>query len=277
MEPFLKSPPIKASGIPKEFSGTEILAREAAFKSHAPITELRELLDNLSQNSPIDHCILEEKTRSKKLLLSDMDSTIIAEECLDELADFAGKGAEISAITERAMAGELDFEAALKERVAMLKGLNKSALSACYNQRIHLNEGAKAMIGGLKSSYIRTVLVSGGFSYFTNRVAKACDFDADFANELGIENGKLTGEVIPPILGREAKKLRLESESKTLSIGLDETIAIGDGANDLAMIEAAGLGIAYKAKPIVKAKADAAIEHTTLESLNYFLGLADAG
>ncbi len=223
-----------------------------------------------------DWAITPAASRRKKLLVSDMDSTIIGQECLDELADFAGLKAQVSAITERAMRGELDFAAALTERVAMLKGLDLSALDACYAERVTLNPGVKELVATMKSNGARTVLVSGGFRFFTSRVARAAGFDTDRANTL-IDDGKvLTGAVGQPILGREAKLAALVEESAALGLTPADAIALGDGANDLDMIRAAGLGLAYKAKPIVAAETRARIEHTDLTAALFFQGYADA-
>jgi phosphoserine phosphatase len=233
--------------------------------------EIQKLLGNVLGHAA-DVAVLPSQGRRKKLLVSDMDSTIISVECLDELADFAGKKAEVSAITERAMAGELNFESALTERVAMLAGLPLSQLQACFDQRIAMSPGADALIQASRAADVRTVLVSGGFTFFTGRVAAALGFDAHRGNTL-IDNGAaLTGKVGLPILGREAKLTALEEEAGALGISLQDTISLGDGANDLAMIKASGLGIAYRAKPIVAAEARCAINHTSLRTALYFQG-----
>jgi phosphoserine phosphatase len=217
-----------------------------------------------------DWAITPEANRRKGLLISDMDSTIIGQECLDELADFAGLKTEVSAITERAMRGELDFASALTERVAMLKGLDLSALEVCYSRRVTLNPGAEALVATMKAHGARCVLVSGGFRFFTSRVAKAAGFDADRANTL-IDDGKaLTGAVGQPILGKEAKLAALREEAAALGLTPADAIALGDGANDLDMIRAAGLGVAYRAKPIVAAETLARIEHTDLTAALFF-------
>ena len=216
--------------------------------------------------------MLPKASRRKKLLVSDMDSTVIGQECLDELADFAGLKAEISAITERAMAGELDFEGALTARVGMLKGLGLEALEKCYASRISLNPGARTLVETMKAHGARTVLVSGGFTYFTSRVAMDAGFQDHRGNTLVDDGAALTGEVGMPILGREAKLSALQEEAAGIGISLADTLTMGDGANDLAMIEASGLGIAYHAKPIVAAKAHAAIQITPLTTALYFQG-----
>lgn len=207
------------------------------------------------------------------LLVADMDSTIIGCECLDELADFANKKAEVSAITERAMAGELDFEGALTERVAMLTGLELTALKACYEARVELNPGAEVFVKTMAHLGAHCALVSGGFSFFTSRVAARAGFHTNRANQLLDDGACLTGKVGMPILGKEAKLAALKEDATRLNLNLSQTLAIGDGANDLMMIEAAGLGIAYRAKPIVAAQAPARIEHGSLESALFFQGI----
>jgi phosphoserine phosphatase len=237
---------------------------------HQP--DLVEYLHAEAPAAQADWAITPEANRRKHLLISDMDSTIIGQECLDELADFAGLKAQVSAITERAMRGKLDFASALTERVAMLKGLDLSALEACYSQRVTLNPGARTLVATMKAHGGRSVLVSGGFRFFTSRVAKAAGFDADRANTL-IDDGKaLTGAVGQPILGREAKLAALKEETAALGLTPADAIALGDGANDLDMIRAAGLGVAYKAKPIVAAETLARIEHTDLTAALFFQG-----
>ena len=227
---------------------------------------------DVTPEGPVDLCIQPVEHRRKRLLVADMDSTIINVECLDELADFAGLKTEISAITERAMRGELAFEGALRERVGMLKGLSTHALQQTYDERVRLNPGARTLVRTMAANGARCVLVSGGFTFFTRRVASAAGFHADRANTLVEADGKLIGQVGEPILGREAKLAALIEERTALGIDPAETLAIGDGANDLAMIEAAGLGVAYRAKPIVAAEADAKVDHSDLTALLYFQG-----
>lgn len=220
----------------------------------------------------IDVCVQAAAGRRKRLLVADMDSTIINVECLDELADFAGLKAEISAITERAMRGELAFEGALRERVGMLKGLAASALQQAYDQRVRLNPGARTMVRTMAAHGARCALVSGGFTFFTSRVAAAAGFHLDRANTLIEADGALTGAVGEPILGKEAKLAALEQLAAEIEAPLSATLAVGDGANDLAMIQAAGLGVAYRAKPLVAAQAHAKVDHADLTALLYFQG-----
>jgi phosphoserine phosphatase len=221
---------------------------------------------------PIDWALQPAAARRKRLLVSDMDSTIIGCECIDELADFAGLKAEISAITERAMRGELDFEGALTARVAMLKGLPLSALQRCYDERVRLNPGAATLLATMAAHGARCVLVSGGFTFFTSRVAAAAGFHVDRANLLLDDGAVLTGEVARPILGRAAKRATLEDEAASRGLALADALALGDGANDLDMIRAAGLGIAYRAKPIVAAEAHGRIDHGDLATALWFQG-----
>jgi len=220
----------------------------------------------------VDFVIQPVANRRKGLLIADMDSTIINVECLDELADFAGVKAQVSEITERAMRGELAFEGALRERVGMLKGLGVSALQACYDERVKLNPGAETLVRTMAKHGARCALVSGGFTFFTSRVAEAAGFHLNRANTLIELDGVLTGAVGDPILGKEAKLAALREETAVLGLTPADALAVGDGANDLAMIEAAGLGVAYRAKPIVAAQADAKVDHTDLTTLLYFQG-----
>lgn len=230
-----------------------------------------------------DFCLQPAENRKKKLLICDMDSTLIGQECIDELADFAGVKDRVSAITERAMRGELDFEAALIERVGLLKGLPLQALSDCYHDRIKLNAGAKTLAATMKAAGAKTVIVSGGFTFFTARVAQEAGFDVHQANTLHDDGKTLLGTVGMPILGRDAKKQALEEHSMSLDCSLDDfmrgpsaALAIGDGANDLAMITASGLGIAFRAKPIVAEAAHCAINHTDLTTALYFQGYRES-
>ena len=225
---------------------------------------------------PVDINILPADKRRKKLLIADMDSTIIEQECIDELAEFAGKRDEISAITERAMRGELDFESALKERVAMLKGLPTSVLETAFNKRISLTPGAKTLVVAMNSLGAETALISGGFTFFTSRVASAAGFQHHQANELLIDGDVLTGEVKEPILGRAAKQNALLRLAGAKKVPLEETLGVGDGANDLAMLDRAGLGVAFHAKPAVAEAADARIDHGDLTALLYLQGLSQA-
>jgi phosphoserine phosphatase len=229
------------------------------------------------ERQPADICVQPADGRRKRLLLADMDSTIIGCECLDELADLAGVKATVAKITERAMAGDIAFEDALRERVGLLQGLDLKALDTTYEERVRLNPGAATLARTMTAHGARCVLVSGGFDFFTRRVAAAAGFAAHRANGLIDDGARLTGHVRDPILGRAAKLEALREEAATMGIPLSATLAVGDGANDLDMIEAAGLGVAYRAKPIVAARADARLDHNDLTALLYFQGYgADA-
>ncbi|QGZ95892.1 phosphoserine phosphatase SerB [Terricaulis silvestris] len=234
--------------------------------------ELRQEAAAAVAEMPIDWALVPVEGRRKKLLVADMDSTIINVECLDELADFAGIKAEIAAITERAMRGELEFEPALRERVGKLKGLALDALRKTYDERVRLNPGAATLVKTMAAHGARCVLVSGGFTFFTSRVAKDAGFHADRANVLLDDGAALTGAVQEPILGRAAKLEALSSEASAVGVGESDALAIGDGANDLDMIKAAGLGVAYRAKPLVAAEADAKISYMSLEAALFFQG-----
>jgi len=209
--------------------------------------------------------------RRKKLLIADMDSTIVVGETLDELAAFAGLKDHIAAITARAMNGEIDFKAALRERVGLLAGLSEDALAET-DRRIELMPGAKTLVGTMRAFGAYTVLVSGGFDYFTGRVRQRCGFHQDRANRLEIASGRLTGKVIEPILDRDAKLANLRAFAASKRIGEAEAVAVGDGANDLDMIRAAGLGVAFHAKPVVAGEARFRVDHNDLTALLYAQG-----
>ena len=234
----------------------------------AVLTRARAILKG--RNADIN--LVATENRRKKLLIADMDSTIISCECLDELADMAGLKPRIAAITDRAMKGEIEFAPALRERVALLKGLPLSALARVYAERVRFNPGAKALVATMRANDARTLLVSGGFTYFTERVAAAAGFDSQQANVLLDDGETLTGLVREPILGREAKLEALERAMLEAGLQISETLAVGDGANDLGMIMNAGLGVAYHAKPIVGEAAAASIAHGDLTALLYLQG-----
>jgi phosphoserine phosphatase len=224
------------------------------------------------QSLGIDLIIQPTENRRKKLLLADMDSTMIQQECIDELAAEAGVGDHVAGITARAMNGELDFNDALRERVALLKGLPESVIERVYADRITLMPGGKSLLATMKAHGARTALVSGGFTEFTTRVAQTLHFDENRANVLHIENGKLTGTVAEPILGREAKIQALQEISAQMGISPADVIAVGDGANDLGMLGLAGSGVALHAKPSVAAQCDIRVNHGDLTALLYIQG-----
>jgi phosphoserine phosphatase len=210
--------------------------------------------------------------RRKSLLIADMDSTMITCECIDELADYAGLKAEVSAITEAAMRGDLDFEAALDARVALLAGMDAAVLDECRRERVRLMPGAQTLVRTMAANGAHTLLVSGGFTAFTAPVAAEIGFAAQHANTLLVENGRLTGQVARPIVDASVKRAQLLAAG----VPLPETLAVGDGANDIPMLEAAGLGIAYHAKPRAAAAADAAVRHGDLTVLLRAQGYARA-
>ncbi|GAC1635927.1 MAG: phosphoserine phosphatase SerB [Bradyrhizobium sp.] len=221
---------------------------------------------------PIDIVVQPRATRRKKLFLADMDSTMIGQECIDELADFAGLKAHVAAITERAMRGEIEFEPALRERVALLKGLAVSVVDEVLAKRITPTPGGRELVATMRAHGAYTCLISGGFTLFTNAVADLIGFQENRANELVVENGKLTGEVREPILGRATKLATLVELLESFDLDDIDTLVAGDGANDLGMIQAAGLGVAYHAKPAVAAAAAARIDQGDLTALLYAQG-----
>jgi phosphoserine phosphatase len=220
----------------------------------------------------LDVIVQREQERHRKLLIADMDSTMITVECIDELADYVGLKAQVSDITERAMRGDLDFAEALRSRVALLAGLSEATVAECLRERVKLTGGAVELISAFRAAGGRAVLVSGGFTHFTDSVARQVGFDRAFANRLVVKGGMLTGEVEFPIVDAQTKRETLIGEAAALGIPLSATIAIGDGANDIPMIETAGLGIAFHAKPKTEAAAAARIRHGDLNVLRYALG-----
>jgi phosphoserine phosphatase len=222
----------------------------------------------------VDVVVQPREGRRKQLLVADMDSTMITVECIDELADYAGIKAEVAAVTERAMRGELDFEAALDARVGLLKGLDERVIEHCREQRVRITPGAEALVRTMAAQGAYCLLVSGGFSRFADRVAIDIGFDAAVSNELLFEGGRLAGAVRKPIVDAEGKRQALLDAAHARQIPLDATLAVGDGANDIPMLKAAGLGIAYHAKPATAAAADARIAANDLTALLYAQGYA---
>lgn len=228
------------------------------------------------QSIRIDLVVQPTKDRKKRLLIADMDSTMIQQECIDELADVAGVGAHVAGITARAMNGELDFEAALRERVGLLAGLPEAVIAQVIRDRITLMPGGHALVATMRANGAYAALVSGGFTAFTMQIAVTLGFDENRANLLMVKDGKLTGQVAEPILGRAAKVQALEEISARLGIAPKDAIAVGDGANDLGMLGMAGAGVALHAKPVVAAECDIRINHGDLTALLFLQGYSRA-
>ena len=237
---------------------------------------IAERLRSALRGLPIDTVVQPAAARRKKLFVADMDSTMIGQECIDELADYVGLKAHVAAITERAMRGEIAFEPALRERVALLKGLPVAVVEEVIGKRITLTSGARTLLATMRAKGAHSCLVSGGFTLFTRRIAGMIGFDEQRGNTLVVQDGKLAGRVEEPILGRAAKLATLVELRGRLGLSVQDTLAAGDGANDIPMLESAGLGVAYHAKPAVAAAAHARIDHGDLTALLYCQGYARA-
>jgi phosphoserine phosphatase len=249
------------------------IAADVRFTPDAPVDErtLAGQVRSALAERPIDVVVQPSAHRRKRLLVADMDSTMIGQECLDELADQVGLKSRIAAITARAMNGDIAFEPALRERVALLRGLPLKIIDEVFAERIRVSPGALALVHTMRAHGAYTCLVSGGFTLFTDRVAAMIGFHENRANRLVIEAGRIAG-VEEPILGRDAKLAALLDLTEKLGLARAHTLAVGDGANDVAMLEAAGLGVAYRAKPKVAASAHARIDHGDLTALLYIQG-----
>jgi phosphoserine phosphatase len=234
------------------------------------IRAVRWALDGLER---VDVFVQPEENRFKRLLVADMDSTIVGQECLDELADFAGLKREIAEITERAMQGKLDFKAALRERVAMLSGLDEDAIRRCLAERVVPNPGAATLVKTMRLGGARSVLVTGGFVSFADPIAKLLGFHAVRANRLLFDGKQLSGSVEDPIVDAQAKLDALTEVREELGLTREQVLAIGDGANDRLMIQEAGLGVAYRAKPALAEVADARLDHHGLDALLWAQGI----
>jgi phosphoserine phosphatase len=233
-------------------------------------------LEGIADALPVDRAVVPVAERRKRLLVSDMDSTIITIECIDELADFAGIKPAIADVTRRAMNGELDFAAALRERVALLAGLPQIAIEAVIEERLRLMPGARTLVRTMQTHGAVTALVSGGFTAFTRHVRNLCGFDLEEANELEVANGRLTGRLAGELRGAAAKLATLEALRDRHRLTSEMTMAAGDGANDLPMLAAAGLGVAFRAHPRVRAQAPVRIDHGDLTALLFLQGYAKA-
>jgi phosphoserine phosphatase len=248
-------------------SATDIpFSAEKAVDQRAVAGQLRDL------GNDIDAVVQPAGNRRKKLFLADMDSTMIAQECIDELAAYVGLKDHVAAITERAMRGDIAFEPALRERVALLKGLPAKVIDEVIDRHIRLTPGGRTLVATMRAHGAFTCLVSGGFTLFTDRIAAMIGFDETHANTLALEGDKLAGTVVEPIFGRDAKRATLVSLRARLKLSKDETLVAGDGANDLDMILEAGLGVAFRAKPKIAAAAPARIDHRDLTALLYVQG-----
>ena len=243
-------------------------AEFAVARAPSNLAEVRAEADALG----IDLNLVPDRGRRKRLLLADMDGTMIGQECIDELADLAGVGAEVAAITERAMRGEIGFEGALEARLALLAGLPEAAAGRVIAERLTIAPGAEALVATMRARGAHAALVSGGFMTFTAHVAERLGFDEHRANALEVADGRLTGRAARPYLGREAKVAALHEIAAGLGLGPDDVLAVGDGANDLGMIERAGMGVAWRAKPLVAERADCRVRHGDLTALLYLQG-----
>jgi len=248
------------------------IALDVPFIASRDPRELAEALRRKLAPAPIDVAIQPAVNRRKRLFLTDMDSTMIDQECIDELADFVGLKEHVAKITERAMNGEIEFAPALRERVALLKNLSVGVIGEVIEKRITLSPGGKTLVATMRANGAHTCLVSGGFTQFTERIAEAVGFAEHRGNVLVIEDGKLAGRVEEPILGRDAKLATLKELIARFKLRREDTLVSGDGANDRPMIEAAGLGVAFHAKPVVADAAHARIDHGDLTALLYLQG-----
>ncbi|MGH6907144.1 MAG: phosphoserine phosphatase SerB [Aestuariivirga sp.] len=247
-------------------------AEAAETDAFARLNEFRTAIAGL----PIDLAVVPKANRRKRLLIADMDSTMIGQECIDELGIMAGVGEAIKAITHRAMRGELDFAEALRQRVGLMRGLDAEAIGTILRERITYAPGGATLVATLKAHGAHTALVSGGFRQFTAKVAAHLGFDSHQANDLVIDNGKLAGTVREPILGRQAKVAELRRLTRELSLTVQDVAAVGDGANDLPMLLEAGMGVALHAKPTVREQIPIAIDHGDLTALLYLQGYTKA-
>lgn len=248
------------------------IAADILFTSDRPHADIETNIRAALSGAPVDVIVQKAATRRKKLFLADMDSTMIGQECIDELADYVGLKDKVAGITERAMRGEIAFEPALRERVGLLKGLPVSVVDEIVARRLTLTPGGTALVKTMRANGGYACLVSGGFTLFTSRIAAIIGFNEHRSNQLIVDGDHLNGVVSEPILGKEAKLATLIELREKFALARHETMAVGDGANDLAMLEEAGIGVAFRAKPAVAAAAHARIEHGDLTALLYCQG-----
>lgn len=272
LTPALANMASKAVGASAVLWLAEGIACDLALPTDADSTRAGDLLREALASAPLDILVQEAGKRAKKILIADMDSTMIDQECIDELADEVGLKEHVAAITARSMNGEIAFEPALRERVALLKDLDIAVVDRIIANRLTLASGGKALVATMRANGAWTALVSGGFDVFTSRIAAQLGFDENRANHLVEDNGRLTGEVSEPILGRAAKADALNDIASRLGLTPADAIAVGDGANDLDMIRLAGTGVALHAKPAVAAEAKVRIDHGDLTALLYLQG-----
>lgn len=258
-----------------QISAEEWLEAEKAadlFATGLTRVQARAAVEDALAGESIDVIVQEAASRRRKLLIADMDSTMITIECIDELADYAGVKEQVSRVTEAAMRGELDFEGALDARVSLLEELEETVLERCYSERVTFTPGGAALVKTMAANGAHTVLVSGGFTFFVERVAAKLGFAQHKANVLGVADGRLTGKVDRPVITASVKRQTLLEEAAARAINLADCLAVGDGANDIPMIEEAGLGVAFHAKPKTEAAASAAIRHGDLSALLFAQG-----
>jgi phosphoserine phosphatase len=257
---------------PAQWLWDEVAADIPFGDGHEDIAAVAQRLREAREDLPIDIVVQPVLARRKKLFLADMDSTMIGQECIDELADFVGLKAHVAAITERAMSGEIAFEPALRERVALLKGLSVDVVDKVIEERITLTPGGRELVATMRAHGAYTCLISGGFTLFTEVIADKIGFQENRGNTLIVRDGKLTGEVKEPIIGRDAKLATLIELREGFDLDNIDTLVVGDGANDLGMVQQAGLGVAFHAKPAVAAAAAARIDYGDLTALLYAQG-----
>ncbi len=264
------------SALEGDFTAKRLAPQAVEIALPGPIGAQEDAVRAALGGQPVDVAHVPASARAKKLLIADMDSTFIHQECIDELGKLAGAGEQIAAITERAMRGEFNFEEALRERVAFMKGLSDSAIETVKNEHLTFTEGGRTLVQGMRAAGAHTALVSGGFTHFTAFVAERCGFHEHRANQLIIEDGILAGKVEEPALGRDAKVSAVHELCARLGITPADVLAVGDGANDIGMLGLAGFGVAFHGKPAVREAAGIRLDHAGLDGLLWLQGLREA-